>query len=141
MSFEGHVFGYEPFFPFRTREIQRQSGPVGSDNKPMYELEKEGVYLLVVYVAAISNTRPVEARVHVEMQSPTGGFLSVTDWPLLPFYGVSPLPSLKYPSYNVWGVCGAGTLLAECLSLHWRGILRIRFWIGEFCLFDLNPSR
>ena len=93
MSFEGHVFGYEPFFPFRTREIQRQSGPVGSDNKPMYELEKEGVYLLVVHVAAISNTRPVEARVHVEMQSPTGGFLSVTDWPLLPFYGVSPLPS------------------------------------------------
>ena len=101
MSFEGHVFGYEPFFPFRTREIQRQSGPVGSDNKPMYELEKEGVYLLVVHVAAISNTRPVEARVHVEMQSPTGGFLSVTDWPLLPFYGVSLLPSLVHTQISL----------------------------------------
>ena len=68
---------------------KRQSGPVGSDNKPVFELEKEGIYLLVVHVAAISNTQPVEASVHVEMRAPSGGFLSVTDWPLLPFYGVS----------------------------------------------------
>jgi len=103
----------------RTREIQRQSGPVGSDNKPMYELEKEGVYLLVVHVAAISNTRPVEARVHVEMQSPTGGFLSVTDWPLLPFYGTM---------CGLYLVLGLSWLIV--CALHWRHILRIQFWIG-----------
>ena len=88
MSLSCLLKGPEPSFPFRTK---RQSGPVGSDNKPVYELEKEGIYLLVVHVAAISNTQPVEASVHVEMRAPTGGFLSVTDWPLLPFYGVSPL--------------------------------------------------
>ena len=87
---KGTQFGHEPSFLFRTK---RQSGPVGSDNKPVYELEKEGIYLLVVHVAAISNTQPVEASVHVEMRAPTGGFLSVTDWPLLPFYGVSPCSS------------------------------------------------
>ena len=38
---------------------KRQSGPVGSDNKPVYELEKEGIYLLVVHVAAVRNTHPV----------------------------------------------------------------------------------
>ena len=38
---------------------KRQSGPVGSDNKPVYELEKEGIYLLVVHVAAVRNTNPV----------------------------------------------------------------------------------
>ena len=87
------MFGHEPSFLFRTK---RQSGPVGSDNKPVYELEKEGIYLLVVHVAAISNTQPVEASVHVEMRAPTGGFLSVTDWPLLPFYGVSPSPCSSF---------------------------------------------
>merc|ERR1719323_2471491 len=97
----------------------RQSGPVGSDNKPVYELEKEGIYLLVVHVAAISNTQPVEASVHVEMRTPTGGFLSVTDWPLLPFYGT---------------MCGVyvllGLLWLIVCALHWRDILRIQFWIG-----------
>ena len=38
---------------------KRQSGPVGSDNKPVYELEKEGIYLLVVHVAAVRKTHPV----------------------------------------------------------------------------------
>jgi len=98
---------------------KRQSGPVGSDNKPVYELEKEGIYLLVVHVAAISNTQPVEASVHVEMRAPTGGFLSVTDWPLLPFYGT---------------MCGVYVVLGLCwlivCALHWRDILRIQFWIG-----------
>jgi len=98
---------------------KRQSGPVGSDNKPVYELEKEGIYLLVVHVAAISNTQPVEASVHVEMRAPTGGFLSVTDWPLLPFYGTM---------CGVYVVLGLSWLIV--CALHWRDILRIQFWIG-----------
>jgi len=102
--------------PVRTK---RQSGPVGSDNKPVYELEKEGIYLLVVHVAAVRNTQPVTASVHVEIRAPTGGFLSVTDWPLLPFYGT---------------MCGVyvllGLLWLIVCALHWRDILRIQFWIG-----------
>ena len=117
---------------------------MGSDNKPVYELEKEGIYLLVVHVAAISNTQPVEASVHVEMRAPTGGFLSVTDWPLLPFYGVS----LLCFKYSFWGfsfiadpslqtMCGVYVVLGLSwlivCALHWRDILRIQFWIGGFC--------
>lgn len=98
---------------------KRQSGPVGSDNKPVFELEKEGIYLLVVHVAAISNTQPVEASVHVEMRAPSGGFLSVTDWPLLPFYGTM---------CGVYVVLGLAWLIV--CALHWRDILRIQFWIG-----------
>ena len=118
---------------------------MGSDNKPVYELEKEGIYLLVVHVAAISNTQPVEASVHVEMRAPTGGFLSVTDWPLLPFYGVS-LLSLLCHSFEfsfiadspLQTMCGVYVVLGLCwlivCALHWRDILRIQFWIGGFCL-------
>ena len=84
----------------------------------MYELEKEGIYLLVVHVAAISNTQPVTASVHVEMRANTGGFLSVTDWPLLPFYGVGLRSDSFYmtrPPDNVWSLCDAGTRLADCV--------------------------
>ena len=47
------------------------------------------------------------------------GYLSVVDWPLLPFYG-----------------CMCGTYLAMGLTWlvlcarHWRDLLRIQFWIG-----------
>lgn len=98
---------------------KRQSGPVGLNNKPVYELEKEGIYLLVVHVAAISNTQPVTASVHVEMRASTGGFLSVTDWPLLPFYGTM---------CGVYVMLGLAWLIV--CAMHWRDILRIQFWIG-----------
>ena len=47
------------------------------------------------------------------------GYLSITDWPLLPFY------SVMCAVYVVLGLCW----LVAC-SMHWREILRLQFWIG-----------
>jgi len=100
--------------------VKRQSGPVGQvARQPVYQLEKEGIYLLVVHVAAVKNIQPFSASVHVEMRSPSGGFLSVTDWPLLPFYGTM---------CGLYVVLGLAWLIV--CAMHWRDILRIQFWIG-----------
>ena len=47
------------------------------------------------------------------------GYLSITDWPLLPFY------SVMCAVYVLLGLCW----LVAC-SMHWREILRLQFWIG-----------
>jgi hypothetical protein len=97
----------------------KRQTPVGSDNKPVYQLEKEGIYLLVVHVAVVKNIQPFTASVHVEIRAPTGGYLSVTDWPLLPFYGTM---------CGLYVVLGLAWLIV--CAMHWRDILRIQFWIG-----------
>merc|ERR1719153_159472 len=99
--------------------VKRDLGPIGGGTPPVYRLEKEGIYLLVVHVAAVKNTDQFTASVHVEMKAPTGGYLSVTDWPLLPFYGTM---------CGVYVVLGLAWLIV--CAMHWRDILRIQFWIG-----------
>jgi len=98
-----------------------------STNPPVYILPHDGIYLLVVYIGAPSNTQTFTANVHVEFKSMDPlGFLSITDWPLLPFYGV---------------MCGVYVLLGLAwlivCSLHWREILRIQFWIGGVLLLGM----
>ena len=101
--------------------VKRESVTVGS-NRPVYRLEKEGIYLLVVHVAAVQNTQPYTASVHVEVRAPSGGYLSVTDWPLLPFYGCM---------CGLYVVLGLAWLVV--CGLYWRDILRIQYWIGGVC--------
>jgi len=88
------------------------------ENKPVYRVEKDGVYLLVVRVSSTLPTQPITANVHVEVRAESG-FLSVTDWPMLPFYA---------------SMCGVyvllGLLWLLVCAMHWRDILRIQFWIG-----------
>lgn len=89
-------------------------------NKPQYVMPGDGVYLVVVRVYAKVNSQPFTASVHVSMLSDgTAGYLSITDWPLLPFY------SVMCAVYVVLGLLW----LVAC-SLHWREILRLQFWIG-----------
>merc|ERR1719443_2864367 len=58
-------------------------------NTPQYRMPKDGVYLVVVHVWSPVPTQHFTASVHLEMQSPTSsGYLSITDYPLLPFYAV-----------------------------------------------------
>ena len=63
----------------------------------------------------IMSTIPLMTR----FLSPTAGYLSLTDWPMLPFYGL---------------MCGVyvvlGLLWLIFCSIHWRDILRLQFWIG-----------
>ena len=54
------------------------------------------------------------------------GFLSITDWPLLPFYAVM---------CSVYVLLGLAWLIV--CSLHWREILRIQFWIGGVLLLGM----
>jgi len=90
-------------------------------SKPQYVIPADGLYLVVVMVAANSgNKDPFTARVRVDMHSPdSAGYLSITDWPLLPFY------SVMCAVYVLLGLCW----LVAC-SMHWREILRLQFWIG-----------
>jgi len=108
----------------KVREVE-EKGP--GPNAPVYKLEKDGVYLLVVYVGALVNTQKYKASVHIEIKSEgSAGYLSITDWPLLPFYGL---------------MCGLYVLLGLVwllvCSLHWREILRIQFWIGGVLLLGM----
>ena len=53
-------------------------------------------------------------------------YLSITDWPLLPFYGIM---------CGVYVFLGLAWLLI--CSMHWREILRIQFWIGGVLLLGM----
>ena len=59
-----------------------------------------------------------EATVDVDMLGPNG-YLSIVDWPLLPFYGLM---------CGLYVAMGLGWLVV--CSMHWRDLLRIQFWIG-----------
>jgi len=96
-------------------------------NTPQYRMPKDGVYLVVVHVWSPVPTQHFTASVHLEMQSPTSsGYLSITDYPLLPFYAV---------------MCAVyvllGLLWLVVCSLHWREILRLQFWIGGVILLGM----
>jgi len=97
---------------------KRDAGSSVVANPPVYTMEKEGIYLLVVRVAAVPPLQPITASVHVEIKG-EGGYLSVTDWPMLPFYA---------------SMCGVYVLLGLVwliiCAMYWRDILRIQFWIG-----------
>jgi hypothetical protein len=99
-----------------------------SGDSPQYVITHDGVYLLVVYISLVDSNlgeqmNPEEQEFNTDLQvrflSPTAGYLSLTDWPLLPFYGL---------------MCGVYVLLGLLwlifCSIHWRDILRLQFWIG-----------
>ena len=103
-----------------SRRVKRdsQDEPVISQGSPVYTIPRDGVYLVVVHVYSPVNTQSYTADVHVSMESDSG-YLSITDYPLLPFYAV---------------MCAVyvllGLLWLVVCSLHWREILRLQFWIG-----------
>ena len=88
------------------------------------------MYLLVVHVWSRVNTQHYSASVHLDLLSASPAtYLSITDWPLLPFYAV---------------MCGVYVLLAGAwlvlCSLHWREILRLQFWIGGVIFLGTKNS-
>jgi len=94
-------------------EIIKPVAMTGND-PPQYIVEHDGDYLFVVHVEG-SN---FEATVDVDMLGPNG-YLSIVDWPLLPFYGLM---------CGLYVAMGLGWLVV--CSMHWRDLLRIQFWIG-----------
>jgi len=111
----------------RRRDAEEANFDPRTPNPPVYILPHDGVYLLVVYVGDTSNTQTFTANVHVELKSLDPlGYLSITDWPLLPFYAVM---------CSVYVLLGLAWLIV--CSLHWREILRIQFWIGGVLLLGM----
>ncbi|XP_065051994.1 transmembrane protein 87A-like [Rhopilema esculentum] len=76
-----------------------------------------GAYMLVINARAKPETN-FKLVIAVEIKGKRG-YLSATEWPLLPFFGVMSL---------VYAVYAAGWFVASCLN--WRDLLRIQFWIG-----------
>ena len=88
------------------------SGP--NTKSPQYTLKHDGDYLFVIHIGGSS----FQAEVELEMVGPSG-YLSIVDWPLLPFYGVM---------CGIYVCMGIGWLVVS--AMHWRDLLRIQFWIG-----------
>jgi len=97
----------------RDAELEKPVAMTGND-PPQYIVEHDGNYLFVVHIEG-SN---FEATVDVDMMGPYG-YLSIVDWPLLPFYGLM---------CGLYVAMGLGWLVV--CSMHWRDLLRIQFWIG-----------
>jgi len=97
---------------------KRSSGvtnaPVLNKRDPQYTLKHDGDYLFVIHIGGSS----FQAQVELEIEGPSG-YLSIVDWPLLPFYGVM---------CGIYVCMGIGWLVVS--AMHWREILRIQFWIG-----------
>eukprot|EP00794_Sanderia_malayensis_P017406 gene17406-19149_t len=77
-----------------------------------------GAYMLILKVVPFDEQKKFHLEVKVDVKSKRG-YLSATEWPLLPFFGVL---SLVYLGYAI------GWLVASCYN--WRDLLRIQFWIG-----------
>lgn len=76
-----------------------------------------GAYILIIH-ATSKDKKDFELDIQVDMVNKRG-YLSATEWPLLPFFGVM---SLVYLIYAI------GWFTASCWN--WRELLRIQFWIG-----------
>ena len=96
-------------------KIQTDSGP--KVEQPQYTFTHDGDYLLVIHMEGSAKVS-FQAMVDVKLEGPHG-YLSVVDWPLLPFYGVM---------CGVYVCMGIGWLVV--CALHFRDLLRIQFWIG-----------
>jgi len=76
-----------------------------------------GAYVLIIH-ATSKDKSDFQLEIQVEIKN-RRGYLSATEWPLLPFFGVM---SLVYLIYAI------GWFAASCWN--WRELLRIQFWIG-----------
>ena len=87
-------------------------------NNVVHAFEKTGDFLLVLRMQMDSKDA-FKGTVEVQMVDADGQYLSVSDYPLLPFYGV--MCAVYVLMGLVW--------LVLC-ARHWRDLLRIQFWIG-----------
>lgn len=96
----------------------RPVAPTGND-PPQFSINHDGDYLFVIHIEGVGQvSSQFEATVEVDFLGPRG-YLSIVDWPMLPFYGLM---------CGLYVAMGLGWLVV--CSLHWRDLLRIQFWIG-----------
>ncbi|KAI1295467.1 Transmembrane protein 87A [Halotydeus destructor] len=78
----------------------------------------DGVYMLILRVAASDENSIFDASVEIEMKGDRG-YLSAAEWPLLPFYASMCIIYVVYAL--IWMINSA---------MQWRELLRIQFWVG-----------
>uniref|UniRef100_T1IML1 GOST seven transmembrane domain-containing protein n=1 Tax=Strigamia maritima TaxID=126957 RepID=T1IML1_STRMM len=89
-----------------------------SGDQPQLLFTSEGVYIVSLLITSLNFETPFSASVDIEIKG-TDGYLSATEWPLLPFYGTMCVVYVFY---------GIGWLIIS--ACQWRDLLRIQFWIG-----------
>ena len=103
------------------------SGSPGSSFNAAVELEMQGMnseYFLVLcrkflIYSWIKSNPNCYYYIFYSIHIGPSGYLSIVDWPLLPFYGVM---------CGIYVCMGIGWLVVS--AMHWRDLLRIQFWIG-----------
>ncbi|EFX88032.1 hypothetical protein DAPPUDRAFT_311546 [Daphnia pulex] len=105
---------------FQSMEKKHTKRSTSSDD-PQYVVPKEGVYLFVITIRPKSQpggNHTYKAQIMIDMKSDVG-YLSVIDWPLLPFYGTM---------CGLYTIMGILWLIISLCRL--KDILRIQMWIG-----------
>ncbi|XP_063958513.1 transmembrane protein 87A-like isoform X1 [Lytechinus pictus] len=85
---------------------------------------KDGRFIFVVYVTSQS-AKQMNISMRIRMKS-SHGYLSATQYPLLPFYGV------MCAMYSILGLIWMILLFRQ-----WRDLLRIQFWISVVIILGL----
>lgn len=88
----------------------------------VFTIPQDGLYSFTFQIYSKSQ---FTAPITIEMKSDIG-YISVIDWPLLPFYGVMCL---------IYVIYGIGWLVVSFCQ--WRDLLRIQFWIGGVILLGM----
>ncbi|GAB6020655.1 hypothetical protein CHUAL_003325 [Chamberlinius hualienensis] len=89
-----------------------------TSSTPQFTIPKEGLYIITIKIEGKLPTDNFSAVVDLDIKGHSG-YLSVLDWPLLPFYGTMCIIYFIY-----------GLVWLIVLAMQWRDLLRIQFWIG-----------
>jgi len=106
--------------PPRTESPNKAANSFPQKETPSYVTNKDGDYLFAIKVERLepSTHQDFQAEITVAFKG-AHGYLSIVDWPLLPFYGVM---------CGIYLCMGIGWLVV--CSLHFTELLRIQFYIG-----------
>lgn len=95
-----------------------------ADSEKTFVTDADAIHVITID-ASSPTTDPFNISVHVEMTD-AYGYLSVIDWPLLPFYSTMCVVYALYAFF--W--------LIICFC-YWRDLLRIQLWIGAVIFLGL----
>ncbi|XP_037960392.1 transmembrane protein 87A [Teleopsis dalmanni] len=105
--------------------LKAQNHPISRVCKPIVTVSRDGIYDFALTIKPMKDNIAFTASVDIEMLGPHG-YISASDWPLLPFYGIMCI---------VYVIFGIIWLIVSFMQ--WRDLLRIQFWIGGVILLGM----
>lgn len=123
---DGQVLFLESFpIADSTKSITDVNTDLKPGKKYLVPIQYDGLYIFHIEVIAVPSDLNYRGQLLVEMMDPQG-YLSATDWPLLPFYGSMCI------AYLILGI-----IWLTVSFLQWRDLLRIQFWICAVILLGM----